>query len=145
MEHLGYPTPSSPAASAVMRANLKRDTRPETTIRSILHRRGYRFRKDALLRLGEVRTRPDVLFSRQRVAVYIDGCFWHRCPEHGVRPRVNQPYWGPKLDGNVERDRRTDNALREAGWTVLRLWEHTPVDAAVRLIEDALTPPPAVL
>jgi len=77
-----------------------------------------------------------VVFPRQRVAVFVDGCFWHRCPEHGTSPRANNDYWTAKLDRNVARDRRNNEALVAAGWTVLRVWEHEdPVDAASRIAE----------
>jgi len=73
------------------------------------------------------------------VAVFVDGCFWHACPEHGSKPRANEWYWGPKLIKNVERDRVNDAALILAGWTVVRLWEHVPLDEAVTSVVTALT------
>jgi DNA mismatch endonuclease, patch repair protein len=88
----GYPYPSSPGARAVMRGNRRVDTRPERQVRSLLHARGYRFRKDHLIEVPGARVRPDVVFTRHRVAVFIDGCFWHRCPEHGTSPRANSHY-----------------------------------------------------
>jgi DNA mismatch endonuclease, patch repair protein len=136
---IGYPHPSSAAAQAVMRGNRRVDTRPERQVRSLLHRRGYRFRKDYLIRAAGVRVRPDVVFTRQRVAVFIDGCYWHRCPQHGTSPRVNSHYWGPKLDRNVARDQRVDEALTAAGWVVVRLWEHDAPEGAVARIAAALT------
>jgi len=72
--------------------------------------------------------RPDVVFTRARVAVFIDGCFWHRCPEHYQRPKANREFWDAKIGGSVERDQCVDAALMGAGWTVLRFWEHTPSD-----------------
>ena len=80
--------------------------------------------------------KADIVFTRRRVAVFIDGCFWHGCPEHA--PRVNTHYWGPKLARNVERDQRVTATLRAAGWTVLRLWEHTPPQEAAARVEAAL-------
>jgi G:T-mismatch repair DNA endonuclease (very short patch repair protein) len=71
--------------------------------------------------------------------VFVDGCFWHACPEHGSKPRANEWYWGPKLIKNVERDRVNDAALILAGWTVVRLWEHVPIDEAVGTVVTALT------
>jgi DNA mismatch endonuclease (patch repair protein) len=97
-----------------MRANKGRDTLPERRLRSHLHRLGLRFRKHARP-LPALRCTADVLFPRQRVAVFVDGCFWHGCPEHGRVPRSNRAYWEPKLARNVERDRRNDRALSEAG------------------------------
>ena len=121
-----------------MRANRRTGTQPEVALRSALHARGYRFRKDLRIKAGEVWARPDVVFTRQKVAVFVDGCFWHACPEHGRPPKRNEWYWDPKLAGNVARDRRQDAALSDAGWRVLRLWEHEPVDAAVTLVVQAL-------
>ena len=121
---VAYPVPSSPAVTAVMRGNRKRDTRPEVAVRSALHRRGLRFRKDVPLRAGDLRVRADIVFPRRRLVVFVDGCFWHRCPDHGTSPRANTAYWGPKLDRNVERDRLQGEALRADGWTVVRAWEH---------------------
>jgi len=86
------------------------------------------------LSVGDVRVRPDITFTRRRVAVFVDGCFWHGCPEHQRKPRSNVDYWKPKLDANVARDRRVDAALLAAGWRVVRVWEHEdPADAAARI------------
>src|SRR5215218_234434 len=130
-----WPEPSSAAATAVMRANRSSDTGPEVAVRSELHRRGLRFRKRLTIRLGGRRwTRPDVTFTRARVAVFVDGCFWHACPDHGTTPRVNAEYWGPKLARNVARDRDADDRLADLGWTVVRAWEHDdPVAIADRV------------
>ena len=124
-----------------MRANRRSDTKPELALRHALHRLGYRYRKDYRLDLdGGRRVRPDIAFTARKVAVFVDGCFWHACPEHGSKPRANEWYWGPKLIKNVERDRVNDAALILAGWTVVRLWEHVPVDEAVGTVVTALTP-----
>jgi DNA mismatch endonuclease, patch repair protein len=133
-----YPHPSSPSATAVMRGNRRADTRPERAIRSLLHAAGLRFRKDHRVDVPGARVRPDIVFTRRRLAVFVDGCFWHRCPRHGVSPSHNPAYWGPKLDRNVQRDRRVDAALREAGWTVLRIWEHQAPDTAASDVIAAL-------
>ena len=126
-----YPEPTSAAATKIGKANRRRDTKCEVLVRSELHRRGLRFRKDLLLRVGDVRVRPDVVFTRRRLAVFIDGCFWHLCPDHAHVPKSNLDYWVPKLNANVARDRRVDEALGSAGWRVLRIWEHVaPSDAA---------------
>jgi DNA mismatch endonuclease (patch repair protein) len=85
-----------------------------------------------------VSPRPDIVFTRWRIAVFIDGCFWHVCPEHSAPPRNNTGYWGPKLDGNVARDRRYDEALTTAGWLVIRAWEHEEASVTVERIETAL-------
>jgi DNA mismatch endonuclease (patch repair protein) len=121
-----YPEPTSPAVSAQMRGNRRRDTKPEVLVRSLLHRDGLRFRKDVALSVDRVRIRPDIVFSSERVAVFIDGCFWHGCPEHGRAPRANTSYWTAKLTRNVERDVRNNGLLTGAAWTVLRFWEHEP-------------------
>ncbi len=121
-----------------MRANRRTDTKPELALRSALHRRGYRFRKDFRLDLDSARVRPDIAFTARRVAVFVDGCFWHVCPEHGRDPRVNEWYWAPKLRRNMERDRAADAALDAAGWRVIRVWEHEPLEAAVAAVIAAL-------
>src|SRR6266571_3104573 len=105
---LPYPYATSPAVSAVMRANRKTGSKPEVEVRRALHRLGYRFRKNLLIHLAGVAPRPDIVFTRRRLAVFIDGCFWHACPEHGTVPRVNTDYWLPKLRRNVTRDRLLD-------------------------------------
>lgn len=114
------------------------DTKPELALRSALHRLGYRFRRDLRLDVAGHWVRPDVVFTRRQVAVFVDGCFWHGCPQHGRLPRVNERYWTPKLAGNVARDQRNVAALNAAGWTVVRLWEHQPLDEMLRLVELAL-------
>lgn len=121
-----------------MRANRRADTKPEVALRSALHAAGYRFRKDYALKVSGVRVRPDVVFTRRKVAVFADGCFWHVCPIHGREPTTNEWYWTPKLRRNVERDRVADDALSSAGWTVVRVWEHEPVNAAVAKVVEAI-------
>lgn len=111
----------------------QRDTAPELALRSELHQRGLRFRVDRRPVSG-IRTRADVVFPRAKVAVYVDGCFWHGCPDHGTMPKANAEFWGPKLARNQERDREIDEMLAAAGWTVVRIWEHEdPLDAADRV------------
>src|SRR6266536_4130877 len=140
----GYPSPSSPAVTAVMRGNRRVGTAPERQVRALLHASGYRFRKDYRIDAPGARVRPDIVFTRKRVAVFIDGCFWHCCPEHGTSPRANSHYWGPKLERNVARDQRVDHALRGAGWTVLRIWEHiAPKDATAQIISALAAQQPA--
>jgi DNA mismatch endonuclease (patch repair protein) len=133
-----YPEPSSAAASAVMRANRKTGSKPEMRLRSELHRRGLRFRKNLLIRLGSLSVRPDIVFPAQRVAVFVDGCFWHRCPEHGVHPRANADYWQRKLDRNVVRDERVDTELLRAAWLPIRAWEHEAADEAADSIKQVV-------
>jgi DNA mismatch endonuclease (patch repair protein) len=116
-----------------MAAIRRRDTRPERLLRSLLHRRGLRFRIDFPIRVAGARPiRPDVVFPRARLAVFVDGCWWHGCPEHGHRRSLhNSHYWGPKIAGNAARDRQHTKVLESAGWRVLRFWEHeTPEDVA---------------
>jgi DNA mismatch endonuclease (patch repair protein) len=140
-----YPHPSSPGRSANMKANRRTDTKPELALRHALHRLGYRYRKDYRLDLdGGRRVRPDIVFTARKLAVFVDGCFWHACPEHGSKPKNNEWYWSPKLVGNVERDQLNDTSLKLAGWTVVRLWEHVPVDEAVATVVSALTAAGAV-
>ena len=129
-----YPFTVDPGRAANMRANRRTDTKPELALRAALHARGYRYRKDFRLDLPLRRVRPDIAFTSRKVAVFVDGCFWHACPEHGGRPKNNEWYWSPKLEKNVERDRAADAALAQAGWTVVRLWEHVPLDDAVAAV-----------
>ncbi|MGH8906961.1 MAG: very short patch repair endonuclease [Egibacteraceae bacterium] len=119
-----------------MRSNRRRDTGPERRLRSHLHALGYRFRVDLPLVLPARRVRPDLVFTRARVAVFVDGCFWHCCPQHGRRPIEHRSYWDAKLARNRDRDQQVNRALQEAGWTVVRVWEHenTP-DAGARVTE----------
>ena len=133
-----YPEPKDDAATRVGQGNRRSGTKPEVALRSSLHRRGLRFRKDFPVRVGTGRpVRPDIVFTRARVAVLVDGCFWHGCPEHQVIPRSNRDYWVPKLRRNIDRDREVDEALTGAGWQVIRIWEHEDPDAAAELVEVA--------
>lgn len=118
-----------------MKGNRKSGTGPERRLRTALHRRGHRFRILLPLTIEGVRVRPDIVFLRRRLAVFVDGCFWHCCPEHGTAPRVNLDYWRPKLERNRARDRLVNDALTSGGWTVVRVWEHGEVDAAVAAVE----------
>ena len=127
-----------------MKANRRRDTTPERLIRSELHARGRRFRVDLPIKEGGLRTRPDIVFTRERVAIFVDGCFWHQCPRHGAVPQANRAYWLPKLEANTARDRRTSESLKQLGWRVVRIWEHEPVAAAVTQIEVILESPAPV-
>src|SRR5215472_438174 len=122
-----------------MRAIRRANTKPELALRSALHRQGYRFRKDYRLDLDAgARVRPDIAFTARRVAVFVDGCFWHVCPEHGRNPEVNEWYWAPKLRRTMERDRAADAALAAAGWRVVRIWEHVSLDDAIAAVTAAL-------
>lgn len=115
----------------------RRESATERALRGALHARGLRFRKDYAPLQG-LRCRVDVAFTRERLVVFVDGCFWHRCPVHGSQPKANSGWWQEKLDGNAARDRRNDRALHEAGWTVLRVWEHEPTEDMADRVQDAL-------
>lgn len=134
-----YPRPVTEGRGRNMRAIKRAGTKPEVALRSALHAAGLRFRKDLRLDLGgPTKPRPDIVFTRAKVAIFVDGCFWHGCPEHSKRPTVNTGYWGPKLARNVERDRAYDAVLAEAGWTVIRVWEHEEIQQSVRRVRAVL-------
>lgn len=119
-----------------MQGNAKA-TRPEIALRSALHRQGLRFLKDRRP-VPSIRCRADIVFPAARVAVFVDGCFWHCCPLHGSIPTANRGYWAAKLQGNAARDRRNDEALTAVGWRVIRVWEHESLEVAVDRIGSAL-------
>ncbi|MBV2354431.1 very short patch repair endonuclease [Streptomyces sp. J2-1] len=125
------------ASSAARRRNMQairsRDTKPEKLIRRLVHAKGLRYRVAARPLPGLRRT-ADLVFRPAKVAVFIDGCYWHGCPEHYVPPKTNSGYWSEKVVRNVERDRDTDQHLKEAGWLVLRFWEHEPSDTCAETI-----------
>ncbi|WP_434085244.1 very short patch repair endonuclease [Mycolicibacterium goodii] len=131
---------TSAGRSRNMSAIRRRDTKPEIALRSQLHRRGLRFRKDHAIRVDGRLIRPDIAFTKRRVAIFIDGCFWHSCPQHGRKPSVNQNYWSPKLERNSKRDAEQTEALQSAGWVVLRYWEHEDLAAVVDSIAAAIEP-----
>lgn len=134
--------PSSDAARDRMRAVRQRDTAPELALRSALHRLGLRFRVQ-IRPIPGVRRSADVVFPKLQLAVFIDGCFWHSCPQHGTTAKANATFWKEKLDANRLRDRGTDHTLRAAGWQVVRVWEHeNALEAASRILNvvRALTP-----
>ena len=126
------------AIRRTMQANRGRDTGPELAVRSILHARGLRFRVNQPLPFDR-RRRADLTFSRARLFVFVDGCFWHGCPEHGTAPKSNSAWWAAKLARNVLRDRETDEFLEERGWAVVRVWEHDDLAEAVARIVHAVT------
>jgi DNA mismatch endonuclease, patch repair protein len=116
-----------------MRGNKKRDTKPELAIRRALHALGLRYRVNAILGSSSgVRARPDVVFPRERIALFVDGCFWHGCPDHGTHPRANNEYWRTKLRRNQERDAQQTHTLRAEGWRVIRVWEHEDATLVAR-------------
>lgn len=110
-------------------------------LRRELHRLGLRYRVDRVVIPG-VRRRADVIFTRARIAVFVDGCFWHGCPTHGTRPKANAEWWVNKLEGNVARDRDTDRRLRDAGWQMVRIWEHEDMRAAAAAIHSRVVDAP---
>ncbi|MCT2549061.1 very short patch repair endonuclease [Streptomyces atratus] len=115
--------PSSPGVSARMSRQASRDTKPEVAVRKLLHASGYRYRVNERVP-GMSRRTIDIAFTRAKVAVLIDGCFWHGCPVHATQPKSNAEWWRTKLERNMARDRETNEHLAEEGWTVLRFWEH---------------------
>lgn len=127
---------SSPTARAVMQANRRRDTGPEMAVRRLVHAAGLRYRVDAKP-LPDLNRRADLTFTRARVAVFIDGCYWHGCPDHGTTAKTNAAYWSAKIAHNRERDVDTDRRLHEAEWTVVRAWEHDePAAVAARVTAE---------
>ena len=122
--------PPSTAVSERMRRTGPRDTAPELRLRRDLHRRGLRFFVDRVVPASGARRRVDIVFPRRRVAVFVDGCFWHGCPEHGSWPKKNGEWWRQKIETNRARDRETDDRLRAGGWTVVRVWEHEDPEIA---------------
>jgi len=125
------PAPSSAVVRRRMQQQRRRDTRPELQLRRALHTAGLRYRVERPVLPG-MRRRADVVFGPAKVAVFVDGCFWHRCPQHATSPRANADWWRDKLEGNRERDRDTDRLLLEQGWLPVRVWEHEDmVEAAV--------------
>lgn len=134
--------PSSPGVSARMSRQASKDTKAELVVRRLLHAAGLRYRVEYPVP-GMARRRIDVAFTRAKVAVLIDGCFWHGCPEHATQPKSNAEWWRQKLDRNMARDLETTEHLTALGWTVLRFWEHeAPEEVAVRVataVEQSLT------
>jgi DNA mismatch endonuclease (patch repair protein) len=131
---------SSNATRRSMQANKGRDTSPELAVRRLLHASGLRYRVNLRPVVG-LRRSADVVFTRRRLAVLIDGCFWHGCPAHYERPAINRSYWDAKVTRNRERDEETNAALVANGWRVLRFWEHEVVSdphAVVKRIQREL-------
>jgi DNA mismatch endonuclease, patch repair protein len=136
MASRGTPAATSPEALRRMKSQRQRDTAAEKLVRSLLHRSGFRFRVQ--YPLPNLRRRADVAFPRLRIAVFIDGCFWHGCPEHGTWPKQNDEWWREKIDTNRRRDLDTDAKLSEQGWLVVRVWEHEEAEVAVALVAQAV-------
>ena len=130
------PPASSPQIRRRMERTRRRDTGPEMEIRRRLHAIGLRYRVD-VHPIPNLRTRADIVFRSKRVAVFVDGCFWHGCTRHGTWPKSNRDWWRQKIRANVDRDRRAERQLLEAGWQVVRIWEHDSPEAAVDRILSA--------
>ncbi len=129
----GKPLRTTSAVSRRMRRQRTQDTAVESALRRVLHGRGLRYRVHRRP-VASLRRVADLVFPKARVAVFVDGCFWHACPQHGTWPKANAAFWRSKIEGNRRRDRDTDAALMEAGWLVVRVWEHEdPEEAADRV------------
>ena len=120
-----------------MQGNRSRDTKPELAVRSAVHRRGIRYRV-AARPLSELPRTADLVLRKTRIAVFVDGCYWHGCPEHHTQPATNAGYWAAKIAGNISRDAETTKHLERAGWTVLRFWEHEDPEAVADRVEGAV-------
>ena len=131
------PEPLSEDVRRRMQRQRRRDTSLELAIRRRLHALGYRFRVDHRLE-PSLRVRGDIVFTKRRLVVFVDGCFWHGCPEHATAPKNNAAWWREKLRANMERDRRNRDTLRELGWIVVSVWEHESVAAATQRVVEAL-------
>ncbi len=128
------PAPSSAAVRRRMQQQRRRNTRPEIALRRALHAAGLRYRVERPVLPG-MRRRADVVFGPAKVAVFVDGCFWHLCPQHATFPRANADWWREKLERNRERDRDTDRLLFDQGWLPVRVWEHDEMaEAAIRIV-----------
>lgn len=132
-----HPGSTSAQVSTRMSSARRRDTAPELALRRALHARGLRYRV-AYPVPGQRRRTIDVAFTRAKLAVFVDGCFWHGCPEHGTKPRSNSSWWREKLAANAARDADTDRVLETLGWAVVRIWEHVAADEAVGIVLRAL-------
>ncbi|WP_420639827.1 very short patch repair endonuclease [Candidatus Poriferisocius sp.] len=128
---------SSEATRRSMQGNRSRDTKPELAVRSAVHRRGLRYRVSTRP-LPDLRRTADLVFRKAKIAVFVDGCYWHGCPEHHTQPSTNSEYWSAKIAGNIARDRDTDACLQQSGWTVLRFWEHENPEKAAKAIEQTV-------
>jgi len=122
-----------------MSRQARKDTAPELALRRLLHAAGFRYRITWPVP-GQRRRTIDIAFVGRRVAVFVDGCFWHQCPVHATSPRANDAWWAAKLARNVERDRDTDRVLAGAGWSVVRIWEHESPSVAFDRVVAALHP-----
>lgn len=120
-----------------MKGNRSRDTLPELRVRRAVHRLGLRYRVDTRP-IPSLNRRADLVFTRTKVAVFVDGCYWHGCPEHGTSARTNAGYWVAKIEQNRQRDQETNLILAEAGWVVIRAWEHEDSELVASRIADTV-------
>ncbi len=132
------PQASSPEALARMVRQRRRDTGPELALRRELYKAGLRYRVDYAL--PGLRRRADLAFPGRRVAIFVDGCFWHGCPRHASWPKANAAWWRSKIEANRSRDRDTDARLADQGWKVIRIWEHETAEAAARDVIELVRP-----
>ncbi|KXO90510.1 very short patch repair endonuclease [Tsukamurella pseudospumae] len=121
-----------------MKSNRRRDTQPELAVRREAHRLGLRYFVDRAPLRDLARRRADLVFPRLKVAIYVDGCFWHGCPEHHSVSKTNAEFWATKVEKNRARDEDTNQRLRKAGWTVVRVWEHEDPATAAAAIKDVV-------
>lgn len=128
---------SSPGVRASMQSNKGRDTKPELALRSAAHALGLRYRV-SVRPIRELRRTADLVFPRLKVAVFLDGCFWHGCPEHHTVAATNAKFWAEKVESNRARDQDTDCRLAAAGWTSIRVWEHEDPNAAAERIREVV-------
>lgn len=131
----GTPEAGSPAIRAKMQAQKAKDTKPEMQLRRALHARGLRFRVDAKLPEAGRRT-ADIAWAGRRIAVFVDGCFWHGCPDHFVLPKSHSRWWQEKIQRNRDRDEDTTRMLLDQGWTVIRIWEHAATSDAASFVQN---------
>lgn len=132
------PAPSSNAVLKRMQAVKPRDTAPEKALRFVLHQRGLRYRVD-VRPINELNRRADIVFRSAKVAIFVDGCFWHGCPKHGTQAKANAKFWKDKIRRNQERDAETNRLLKKAGWKVIRVWEHEKPEKASERIHKIVT------
>jgi DNA mismatch endonuclease, patch repair protein len=131
------PKPSSEAALNRMKAGKPRDTAPEKALRSELHKSGLRYRVD-VRPIEKLNRRADIVFRSAKVAVFVDGCFWHGCPKHGTQAKANAGFWKNKIKQNQIRDEDTNKRLKKAGWRVIRVWEHENPEKASKKINNII-------
>ena len=132
---------SKEVRSRIMSRIKGKDTKPEILLRKRLYSMGFRYRTNMWLKFGKVRFRPDIIFISKKVAIFVDGCFWHKCPKCYKEPKSNRDYWLNKIETNTQRDKRQNILLENEGWEVLRFWEHDindNIDNIVNIISEVL-------